>query len=833
MTFRSFVHEILTSCHPRQWTLKTRLLYLPAFLIILFVILLLFYLNQAFTVQTKHSARNQLSLLSKWIISDIEEHQKNLLTESLFTAVDPDISAAFASEDREKLNRLLLPNLETTRKHSGHYQNLFYHFYQPPAVSFYKYSLSSSWGEDLSQSKPMVVLVNQELQSYSGLERDDKGISVIAVSPVFTHGIHLGAVEVRISLNNILENIEVAVPFGLILVADSGNGTPVTEHDPEPDRMKILLKSGHIKSEMINQDLSFLSDTSQTGRFLFKIIELDGVNNSSLGKIVLVYDAASDIGIYHKDIFSFLLVLGSFLLILILYSNIINIGNFLSPLKKILIGSFSNDFVKRFESDHIHCLHVLNCKHDECPVHQNPSLVCYLETGSLAISPKWRNTCIFLNKYKDCVHCPVYSKRIRDELNEMRNVVNTMMHLWSDFLDRIYAMLAEADVSRNFTYQQRKFSLDNVSTFLEQMAKVTNFGRDLQGARNEEEVYKQLGFVLEEEFSLDYYLLLGVNRKDNTMKILMDSRNTEPLCIKEVNLNADFCRAKRLGEVVYSYNNQMLCPYFNINHDEYHRYCLPMVMGGSVGIVFSFMAPIKQLDIRRKQIMLMRQYLDECAPVLNSLRLLTLLRKQTLKDPLTHCYNRRFLDDYIKQYEPLAKRNSSEIGLFILDIDHFKLVNDEFGHPAGDKILKYVVAIIRDQIRESDLLVRFGGEEFLVILLEMKNLVSSENVAEKIRDAIEQYKFKLPDEVIIQKTVSIGVADFPKDADSINQTIKFADVALYAAKQTGRNKVVRFKPEMWQEWGKDSKTDHDQVPENSDETPLSIVTDQDRQDGLS
>ena len=281
MRFRSFVHEILTSCHPRQWTLKTRLLYLPAFLIILFVILLLFYLNQAFTVQTRHSARSQLSLLSQWIINDIDEHKKNLLTESLLTADNPDISAAFAGEDREKLNRLLLPNIKTTLKHPGYYQKLFYHFYQPPAVSFYQNSQTGHWGKDLSESKPMVVQVNQELQSYSGLERDDKGISVIAVSPIFFHDKHVGAVEVRMSLKNTLENIEIAVPFGLMVVADSGKDTPVTEHGQELDRMKILLSRGHIKSEMISQGLSFLSDSSQTGRFLYKTIELDGVNNSS------------------------------------------------------------------------------------------------------------------------------------------------------------------------------------------------------------------------------------------------------------------------------------------------------------------------------------------------------------------------------------------------------------------------------------------------------------------------------------------------------------------------------------------------------------------------
>jgi diguanylate cyclase (GGDEF)-like protein len=274
-----------------------------------------------------------------------------------------------------------------------------------------------------------------------------------------------------------------------------------------------------------------------------------------------------------------------------------------------------------------------------------------------------------------------------------------------------------------------------------------------------------------------------------------------------VHINADHCRAKRVGEVVYSYNNNMLCPYFNIDHREYHRYCIPMVMGGSVGVILSFMAPKKQLDVRKKQIILMRKYLDECAPILNSLRLLKLLKAQTLKDPLTQCYNRRFLEDYLNQYEPLAKRNKSEIGIFMLDLDYFKMVNDEHGHQAGDQILKEVVEIIRDQIRESDLLVRFGGEEFLVILLEVQDSSSSETIAEKIRQAVEKHHFKVSDGLILNKTVSIGVANFPEDGDSISQVIKYADVALYQAKETGRNKVVRFKPEMWHEWYKAAKAE--------------------------
>jgi diguanylate cyclase (GGDEF)-like protein len=221
-------------------------------------------------------------------------------------------------------------------------------------------------------------------------------------------------------------------------------------------------------------------------------------------------------------------------------------------------------------------------------------------------------------------------------------------------------------------------------------------------------------------------------------------------------------------------------------------------MAGSVGSVFSFVAPKKQYKIRRKQILLLQKYLDESAPVLNSLRLLKLSNEQSLKDPLTECNNRRFLDEYIRQYEPLAIRKDREIGFLMADLDHFKLVNDEFGHQAGDVVLKQMVSLMREQIRAGDLLIRYGGEEFLIILLEAAS-ASLETVAEKIRMTVDQHSFTLPSGIIIHKTISIGLADFPRVADSMYTAIKFADIALYEAKRTGRNKVVRFMPEMGQQ----------------------------------
>ncbi|MCS7278095.1 MAG: GGDEF domain-containing protein, partial [Aquificaceae bacterium] len=119
------------------------------------------------------------------------------------------------------------------------------------------------------------------------------------------------------------------------------------------------------------------------------------------------------------------------------------------------------------------------------------------------------------------------------------------------------------------------------------------------------------------------------------------------------------------------------------------------------------------------------------------------------------------------------------------------------GHDVGDRVLKEVSKVVVDSVRESDIVVRYGGEEFMVLLIDVQN-GKSEEVAEKIRQAVEKHDIEISGRSL-KKTVSIGVVEFPSDCDKIWQCIKFADVALYRAKEAGRNRVVRFKPEFWKE----------------------------------
>jgi len=129
------------------------------------------------------------------------------------------------------------------------------------------------------------------------------------------------------------------------------------------------------------------------------------------------------------------------------------------------------------------------------------------------------------------------------------------------------------------------------------------------------------------------------------------------------------------------------------------------------------------------------------------------------------------------------------------DLDYFKKINDTYGHEAGDMVLKELAGVLRSSVRETDLVVRYGGEEFLLVLRDT-DAGNADMVAEKLRAAVEAMKVQLAG-VQLQKTISIGVATFQVDSESFWQIVKYADVAMCQAKEAGRNRVLHFTPEMW------------------------------------
>src|SRR5471032_525243 len=168
-----------------------------------------------------------------------------------------------------------------------------------------------------------------------------------------------------------------------------------------------------------------------------------------------------------------------------------------------------------------------------------------------------------------------------------------------------------------------------------------------------------------------------------------------------------------------------------------------------------------------------------------------------LTDSLTGVYNRRYIDRRLLEEIARARRQNYFISCMYIDIDHFKLVNDTHGHQGGDEVLREVAARIRHELRRSDALGRFGGEEFVVLLIDA-DLDSATFVAERIRASIADTMFDLPGGTQTWVSVSIGVASLDGEAilqpmeTVAQQLVANADLALYQAKANGRNQVVSW-----------------------------------------
>jgi diguanylate cyclase (GGDEF)-like protein len=161
-------------------------------------------------------------------------------------------------------------------------------------------------------------------------------------------------------------------------------------------------------------------------------------------------------------------------------------------------------------------------------------------------------------------------------------------------------------------------------------------------------------------------------------------------------------------------------------------------------------------------------------------------------DPLTNAFNRRYFFDRAQVELEIAKLRKSRTSILLLDIDHFKKINDTYGHTVGDQILTGMVTLCQGNLREMDTLARLGGEEF-VILLPETDLAEARHIAERLRRTLE-HTFIRTDAGPLQVTISIGTMTHPTSEDDlpVHKLVQRADQAMYLAKRSGRNRVVEW-----------------------------------------
>jgi diguanylate cyclase (GGDEF)-like protein len=192
------------------------------------------------------------------------------------------------------------------------------------------------------------------------------------------------------------------------------------------------------------------------------------------------------------------------------------------------------------------------------------------------------------------------------------------------------------------------------------------------------------------------------------------------------------------------------------------------------------------LDERRQ---ILRGIVDTLALALAHLRLRETLRQQSIRDPNTGLFNRRYLEETSSRELRRMERSHLPLVMIMLDVDHFKQFNDTFGHEAGDLVLKQVASTMLDNAREADVVSRYGGEEFALVM-PGASLQEGAERAETLRVAVKQLHVTHRGRTLGTITVSLGVAVYPEHGASWSELANAADHALYKAKEEGRDRVV-------------------------------------------
>ncbi|MGD9969676.1 MAG: diguanylate cyclase [Sulfuricurvum sp.] len=382
-----------------------------------------------------------------------------------------------------------------------------------------------------------------------------------------------------------------------------------------------------------------------------------------------------------------------------------------------------------------------------------------------------------------------FTTTLKDAGSEVAEQMNTLFQRMEETFSRIRQNLATFASNANINSTD---PLSSTQIIIQELSDVYKFKKTIELDGSKEAIYQRFVFILKEKFHFSHFALYEVYKSSKERKLVYITDH-KSFCLPDADNNALECRAYRTATDVYSSDFPNICT--NCAHEKAYS-CIPFNINDDLSLILSYSAKdnetIERLNLSVPSI---KNYFESAKAVIESRMLMDKLRDSSLRDGATKLYNRRFLEEFIDKSAAQALRTNISYSLLMIDVDYFKMVNDTYGHDAGDVVIKTLAEILSSSVRSSDLPIRYGGEEFLVLLHNTTHK-GALNVANKIRSNFNDEKFQFGSDTV-QKTLSIGIAHFPSDADSIWKVIKFADIALYEAKHGGRNRVVEFKPEMF------------------------------------
>lgn len=324
-----------------------------------------------------------------------------------------------------------------------------------------------------------------------------------------------------------------------------------------------------------------------------------------------------------------------------------------------------------------------------------------------------------------------------------------------------------------------------------EMSLINKLNEMLQSCQDTSEAYLVIDKIASQLFHGDINVGLAIYNKDTKNLELVLQRGEDP------NLNAIFdpndCWALRQGHIYL--NNEpdtgLVCKHFKSNPSG-GFICIPLIARNKIiGLLSQNANKNSKINKNHSDIAIMFSEVIKLS--IANIQLHQSLVEQSIHDPLTGLFNRRYLDTILVRELQRLAREKNKLCISMIDIDFFKRFNDEYGHEAGDEVLKMIGKTFLKEFRETDIPCRFGGEEFIIILLntDLNNAIAK---LQEVHKKISAMRLYFKGNELPSVTVSMGVAVAPDHGKTFDEIITSVDIALYAAKNNGRNRIEIYQP---------------------------------------
>ena len=340
------------------------------------------------------------------------------------------------------------------------------------------------------------------------------------------------------------------------------------------------------------------------------------------------------------------------------------------------------------------------------------------------------------------------------------------------------------------TENQLRSSLLELRDYTSHVEAVNEFVELLQSCLTLEEAYQQSARVLSHFYPSGALLMLNASRNLLDVAATWGTSST-----RKGPFAPESCWGLRKGRIHLAQPGSfgLLCDHLEATPSAAHL-CVPMIAQGESLGVMSVEDPspadpsTDPLLLERKQ-ELTTSLAEQISLAFANLQLRETLKYQSVRDPLTGLFNRRHMEEVLQRELLRAARSRTSVAVLMADIDHFKRFNDAFGHEAGDVLLRELGALFRAEVRGGDIACRYGGEEFLIILVDAEAPAAVQR-AEKLNEQVRSLHVQHRGETLRRISLSIGVAVFPHSGATASELITAADGALYKAKSGGRDRVA-------------------------------------------